>query len=144
MLKRASEVIASGDESSIVDYAIEVNRQIVATTAELEQVKSHLRSLALDRTSSLTSGSVELDGCLGAAKVTFTADTVKPKKGRDLKDLEANLSREAFMRLFHKEIVVSPVEAFQEVLARMPALEREIVDRFLEIRPSTPKVNLPR
>lgn len=144
MLKKASEVIASGDEAAIVDYAIEVNRRVSAASGELEEAKSHLRELALGRVEDQESGSVEIEGNLGAATIVFTPHAVRPLKGADLRDAEVNLSAETFARLFTKEIVIQPVRDFQDRLGALTAAERAVVERFIEIRPSTPKVNLPR
>ena len=65
-------------------------------------------------------------------------------KGRDLKDLEVNLSAETFARLFTKTIAIQPASGFKEILARVSPAERAIVERFVEVKPSTPKVNIPR
>lgn len=144
MLKRASEVIASGDEAAVVDYAIEVNRRILAASGELEEAKGHLREVALGRVEDQETGSVEIEGNLGAATINFTPHTVRLLKGVDLRDIEVNLSDETFARLFTKEIVVQPVRDFREHLGTLTAAERAVVERFVEIKPSTPKVNLPR
>jgi len=144
MLKKASEVIASGDEPSIVDYAIEVNRRVSAAQGELDKAKSHLREVALGRVEDHVSGSVDIEGNLGAATIVFTPDTVKTRKGADLNDIEANLSAETFTRLFTKEIVIRPVSNLQDRLDTLTTSERTIIERFVEVRPSTPKVNLPR
>lgn len=140
MLKRAREVIASGDERLVVDYAIEANRTVSRTSEELEEAKAFLRKVALGRVGKLPS--VELEGDLGVATISFSRSEAKPKKGADLRDIEVNLPPEVFARLFSKEVVVHPVRDFGDHLDRLTPSERAILDRFIEIRPSTPKVHL--
>jgi hypothetical protein len=75
MLKSAQEVIASGNDRFVVDYAIEVNRQITAFSKELSTVKKHLRKLGLSR---VVAGkrSVAVEGNLG---VGSTPKVIVPK-----------------------------------------------------------------
>lgn len=142
MLKTAQEVIASGDERAVVDYAVEVNRSISRSQVELDEAKAFLRRLAEARRQD-QGDSVEIDGNLGAATVEFQArPEVKLKKGRDLRDIEANLSEETFRRLFVKTIQVRAVEELPELIEALSVGDREIVERFLEITPKTPKVFL--
>lgn len=141
MLQTAQEVIASGDERAVVDYAVEVNREIARSQVELDEAKVFLRKLAEERRGS--GDSVEIDGNLGAATVEFqTRPDVKLRKGRDLRDIEVNLSEEGFRRLFVKTIQVRPLEDLPELLEGLSQADRETVDRFLEITPKTPKVYL--
>jgi hypothetical protein len=140
MLKRAQEVIASGDEKQVVDYAIEANRQVTSASAELDKAKAFLRSAALRRAEGAFS--VELEGHLGVATVSFARSEVKIRKNRDLRDLEVNLPAEVFSALFAKEILIRPVEDFADRLADLHPSQRVILDRFIEVRPSTPKVHL--
>jgi hypothetical protein len=82
MLKTAQEVIASGDERAVVDYAIEVNRSISRSQVELNEAKAFLRRLASARRQE-QGDSVEIDGNFGAATVEFqTRPEVKLKKGK--------------------------------------------------------------
>ena len=140
MLKRAHEVIASGDERAIVDYAIEANRTISRATIELESVKAHLRKIALGRSEGALN--VELEGNLGVATVAFPRPEAKPRRGKDLKDVEVNLQAEVFARMFSKEILVRPVDGFEDRLPLLAPAERVIIEQFIEIKPSTPKVHL--
>jgi len=140
MLKRAREVIASGDVRQVVDYAIEANRQASQASAELNEAKAFLRTSALGQADGFDI--VELEGNLGVATVSFSRAEAKPRKGWDLKDIEVNLRPEVFSALFAKEIVVRPVDDFEDRLADLQPAERTIIDRFIEIRPSTPKVHL--
>lgn len=141
MLQTAQEVIASGDERAVVDYAVEVNREIARSQVELDEAKVFLRKLAEERRGS--GDSVEIDGNLGAATVEFQArPDVKLRKGRDLRDIEVNLSEEGFRRLFVKTIQVRALEDLPELLEGLSQADREMVDRFLEITPKTPKVYL--
>lgn len=141
MLKTAQEVIASGDERTIVDYAIEVNRSINRSQAELEEAKAHLRKLAAERDDG--SLSVEIDGNFGVATVKFqTSPEVKVRKGKNLRDVELNLSVKVFSRLFSKKLVVEPVADFETQLSSLSADDQEILSRFVEVKVPTPKVFL--
>lgn len=143
MLKKASEIIALGDDRAVVDFAIEANRELSTIGGELEKAKGHLRKVALGRT---TEGAdqVEIEGGLGVATVVLGGSNVKPRKGQDLRDIEANLSEETFRRLFTKKVTVSPLRDYAIVVASVTGPERETLDRFIEVTPSTPKVFLPR
>lgn len=142
MLKTASEIIAQGDIRTVVDFAIEVNREVTAGSRELDYVKVHLREEARK---SVESGKVvDIEGNLGTATIVFDNDTPKTRKGQDLKGIEPNLSEETFARLFTKEVVVKPVKDFIDMIEGLSAAEKAIVDRFVEIRPATPKVYLPK
>ncbi len=142
MLKTAQEVIASGDERAVVDYAVEVNRSISSSQVELDEAKAFLRRLAEGRREE-QGDSVEIDGNLGAATIKFqTRPEVKLKKGRDLRDIEATLPEETFRRLFVKTVQIRAVEDLPELIVTLSAGDRETVDRFLEITPKTPKVFL--
>jgi hypothetical protein len=146
MLKTASEVIAQGDTKAVVDFAIEANREVTATSRELNKAKAHLREDARkgsDR-DELEGTSVDIGGNLGTATVVFDSDTPKTRKGQDLKGIEPNLSEETFARLFTKEVVVKPVKDFLDHLGELSSAERAVVTRFIEIKPTTPKVYLPK
>lgn len=141
MLRTASEVIASGDDGAVVDFAIEVGRQAAAALEELGVAKSYLRKVAAK---SQGSWRVEIPGNIGVATVVFDRDVPKPRKGKDLRDIEPNLSEETFARLFTKSVTVKPVEGFISRLDGLSPSEKAIVDRFIEVRPQTPKVYLPK
>lgn len=140
MLKTAQEVIASGDDRAIVDYAIEVSRLINRHTAELETAKAHLRGLAQKTREGKPL--VELEGNLGVAEVRFPLRSdVKARKGRDLRDLEVNLEK-SFSRLFLRVVQIQPVEDFADEAQLLSPEERAVLDRFVEVTPATPKVFL--
>ena len=141
MLKKASEVIASGNVGSVVDFAIEANREVASSQRELDAAKAYLRGRALAQRVG-RQDLVELEGHLGLASVAFSPDTAKAKKGKDLKDLEANLSPGTFALLFTKMIVITPVKELPELLGTLEEAERLVVERFLEVKPTTPKVFL--
>jgi hypothetical protein len=142
MLKTASEVIALGDVRGVVDFAIEANREATAIGRELNTAKAHLRDEA--RVIMGRQRTVDLEGNLGTASVVFDGDTPRTRKGQVLKDIEPNLSDETFSRLFTKEVVVKPVKDFLGQLRSITAAERAVIDRFIEVRPQTPKVYLPK
>lgn len=142
MLQTAQEVIASGDERAVVDYAVEVNREISRAQVELDEAKVFLRKLAAERRGA-DDDAVEIDGNLGVATVAFPArPDVKLRKGRDLRDIEVNLSEEGFRRLFVRTIQVRALEELPDLLEGLSKADRDAVDLFLEITPKTPKVNL--
>lgn len=140
MLKRAREVIASGDERAIVDYAIEASRTVNRASGELEEAKAHLRKIALGRAEGASS--VELEGNLGVATVSFARSEAKTRKGKDLKDIEVNLASTVFSGLFSKEILVKPAGDFEDRFDLLGPADRAVVEQFIEIKPSTPKVHL--
>ena len=144
MLKRASDIIAHGDERAIVDFAIESNRELATIGRELELAKGHLRKVALGRAGDGTEGPVEIEGNLGVASVAFGPAGVKTRKGRDLRDIEANLSEDTFRRLFTRKLQVHPHKDLATLVASVEGSERDVIDQFLAIKPSTPKVFLPR
>lgn len=141
MLRRAREVISSGDERSVVDYAIEANRTVVQANTELEEAKGFLRKVALGRRAG-EALSVELEGNLGVATVNFSRSDPKTRKGKDLKDIEVNLAPEVFAKLFTKVVHVQPVGDFEVRLAQLPPADRAIIEQFVEIKLATPKVHL--
>lgn len=142
MQKRASDVIASGDERAVVDFAIGVNRKVHSASMELEAAKVHLRQLGR-RALGEEAKSAILSGNLGEASVAFPPDKVQVRPGMSLKDAEVNLDPEVFSRLFVKEVVVRPSQDFQSELAGLSAADRARVRQFIEVIPTTPKVFLP-
>lgn len=142
MQKRASEVIASGDQRAIVDFALGLNRKVQAASGELEEAKAHLRKLGRAALGE-EAKSVSLAGNLGEASVAFPPDKVQTRSGMDLKDAEVNLTAEVFSRLFFKEIVIRPAKDFLAELASVSEADQARVRQFVEIVPTTPKVFLP-
>lgn len=62
----------------------------------------------------------------------------------NLADIEENLSAESFARLFVTRVVVEPASDFLEKLPDVAPPERAVLDNFLDVVPSTPKVYLPK
>lgn len=153
MLRRAEEVITSGDERAAVDFAISMNRQVAQGKRELDRIKAHLRKMA--RRETLTEGSpatapygplsdgVTLDGNIGTAYVQFPPKEARVRRGQDLRDIEVNLTRQAFYLLFMKTTVVKPAKDFLDRIGSLDAAGRMVVDRFIEVTEPTGKVNLP-
>ena len=142
MLRTAQEVISSGDDLSIVDYAVETNRLVSIARTELDAVKVHLRKMADGRRSS-SEYSVEIEGRIGIATVEFPLrPEVTVRRGRNLQDLEVNLPLEVFRRLFVRTVQFRPVDDIDERIRELPADQREIVEEFVEITTKTPKVYL--
>lgn len=144
MLKTASEIIAQGEIKAVVDFAIEVNRELTAGNRELSQAKGHLREEAKGHLREEEITSVDIEGNLGTATVVFDGEVPKIRRGQDLKGIEPNLSEETFAKLFTKEIVVKPVKDFVSLLQDLSSAERAVIARFVEVSPSTPKVYLPK
>jgi len=125
---------------------------VTAGSRELNKVKAHLREDARetsglvlgDTVQNLEGTSIDIEGNLGTATVVFDKDAPKSRKGQALKDIEPNLSAETFAQLFTKEVVVKPVKDFVDRLAELTPAERAVIDRFLEVAPTTPKVYLPK
>lgn len=144
MEKTAKEVVASGSVRSMVDYAIEVNRQIVASTKELEEMKVALREKGQEVSNLLGKNQVEIEGNLGVAQITFVKSQVKPKKGVDLLAAEGNLPPEVFNLLFVKKTVVEVASDFEGKQGALTPAQRMVLANLVEIVPSTPRVNLPK
>jgi hypothetical protein len=142
MLKKAQSVVASGEVDEIVDLAIQHHRRKLASEAELDILKAKLREVARERGSETSL--VELEGKLGVATVVMVDDNVRVRKGMDLKDIEENLPREVFLRLFVKTVQVVPGPDFLGHVRRLASSNRAVLDHFMDISPATPKVNLPR
>lgn len=142
MLKKAQDVVASGDLGAVVDLAIQHHRRKLASEAELEVLKAKLREVA--REQALERSSVEFEGKLGVANVVFVKDDVKVRKGMDLRDVEENLPPEVFSRLFVKTVQVVPGPEFRERAKGLLPVNSNVLHQFVEIVPATPKVNLPR
>ena len=140
MLKKASEVIASGNVRSVVDYAIEANRQQTSAKRELDEAKAHLRKVA-GQTRSKKAGRVELQGTLGLATVMFSSDEAQVT-AQGIEELEAALSPETFKLLFVRQTTIMPVREIAGLLESLSATEREVVNRYVQIKPVTPKVYL--
>jgi len=144
MEKTAREVIATGDIPSTVDFAIELHRRIAAQGRELDELKRHLRVIAKEKVGTTGARTSEIMGHLGTASVVFEKDQVKPRKGLDLSDIEENLSAETFARLFVTKVVVDPAPDLLDKIGDLTPAERAVVENFLDIVPSTPKVYLPK
>jgi hypothetical protein len=101
VLKKAQEVVASGDVRAIVDFGIELDRTIKAESQELEEIKRVLREVGettlADRRTEKT---VQVEGHLGVVTVTYPADAPKLKAGVDLAASEAGIPEDVFKTLF--------------------------------------------
>lgn len=144
MLKTAKDVLASGNVSSVVDFAIETNRTITALSKELEGVKPFLRAEGTRLQALSGQNSVEITGNLGVATVVGVKPEPKAKKGMSLADLEASLPPEVFSALFVKKVVVNIADDYEAKVANLTAAQRAVVSNFVEVVASTPRVNLPK
>lgn len=142
-MRRARDVIASGDSQAVVEFAVELGRRIHLLTGDLDAVKGWLRADARSRRSE-ESTQVEFFGRNGSVTVVFTSDVAKTKPGMSLRDAEVNLPPETFAKLFVKEVVVRPADDFLDQLSTLSEAERSTVSKFIEVIPATPKVYLPR
>jgi hypothetical protein len=141
MLKRAREVISSGSVHAIVDFGVELDRKIKLEVSELEEIKKFLRSLGEtsleDRRSEK---SVQIEGNLGVAIVTYPKSTPKLKPGVDLLASEEGIPPDVFRVLFRKKTVVDLAEGFLEKLGDIPVEDREMILDLIEVHSSTPRV----
>jgi len=144
MEKLAQEVIDAGDVPAAVDYAIELYRRINALSRDLNEIKGYLREVAKTDVGSSGSRTANIVGNLGTVSVIFERDTVKARRDMALADIEENLSEETFARLFVTRVIVEPSSDFLDKLSELSPAERAVVENFLEIVPSTPKVYLPK
>ena len=144
MEKTAKEVIAAGDVRAAVDFAIELHRRIAAQGKELDEAKRYLREIAKEEVGASGVRSTEIIGNLGVASVVFERDSIKARREMNLADIEENLSEETFARLFVTRVVVEPTQDLLDKLQGLSPAERAVLENFLEIQPSTPKVYLPK
>lgn len=144
MEKLAQEVIEAGDVPAAVDYAIELYRRINALSKDLNEIKSYLREVAKSDVGSSGARTASIAGNLGTASVIFERDTVKTRRDMVLADIEENLPEETFARLFVTRVIVEPSSDFLDKLPDLSPAERAVVENFLEVTPSTPKVYLPK
>jgi hypothetical protein len=145
MRKSASEVIAEGDLSAVVDLAIDLNREVSAAEKELNELKVYLRGVA--RSQKHGAAEVELEGLSGTISVTFPGLQLKTKKGVDLRDLEVNIGPAAFAKLFLRTIEIVPAmppDDFLEVLATLSPADQAKIKNFIAISEQTAKVYVPR
>jgi len=144
MLKTAKDVVASGDVSSVVDFAIEANRTISGLTKELEIVKAALRAKGVELAALSGENAVEFHGYLGAAQIVMVRPSFKVRKGVDLLASEAGLPPEVFNALFVKRTVVDFSADFETKLASLPPAQKAVISNLVESALSTPRVNLPK
>ena len=140
MLKDSKAVIATGDVSLIVDLAIEANRTMTAAKDGLEQAKSFLRDHALSEEGT---GSVELEGNLGAAQVVIPEPRPRAKHGVDLPACVKALPEEMVGRLFVVRTVVDFAPDFEARVASLPTEQQAAVWNLIKMADQTPRVSLP-
>lgn len=147
MLKRAEDVIASGDERAAIDFAISMNRQVAQSKRELDRIKVHLREVAHLRTLKVGDPSpqegVTLEGNIGSVFIQFPPKEARVRRGQDLRDIGVNVSRQTMLLLFTNTVAVKPVKDFVDQIDKIDPAERAVVDRFVEMISPTGKVNLP-
>ena len=142
MLKEARAVIATGDATQVVDYAIEANRVMTAAKKGLDEAKVYLRQRA--EASALPGETVELKGNLGSAQVTLVARPVA-KPGVDLVACFDKLS-EDLQWLFTREVKVTVTlkEDFEELVKNLSPEHKAVIRNLIEVRSQTPRVSLPQ
>lgn len=144
MLKSAQDVLASGDVRAIVDFAIEANRTVVSTTAELRVVKLHLRALAeAEKRGNPRLTNVKFEGLTGVAQVVLGKPVPHGRKGMNLRDLRKVLSEELYASLFNEIVQVDVSEDYETNYSQLNPSQRIVVDRYVEFAPPTSRVNLP-
>lgn len=142
MLRKAKDVIASGDIAAVIDYGIEIDRSVKAEVRELEEVKAFLRGKGQTQAGSQVSErKVELSGNLGIVTVVYPGPAVKVRRGVDLLACEKGMDSTVFNALFRKEVFLS--EGFLAKLAKLSASERAMVLNLVEIGVGTPRVAFP-
>lgn len=145
MLRTAQEVVSSGDVPAIVDFGIELDRQIKSESTELEEIKRVLRQVGeTDLADRRTEKTVQIDGHLGAVTVTYPADTPKLKPGVDLVASEAGIPEHVFKLLFRKRIVIDFEVGFLDKLTRLDAEDRAMILDLIEVHRSTPRILWPK
>jgi hypothetical protein len=146
VLRTAKDVLASDSIEAVVDFAIEVNREVVSLSKELEAVKPFLRDEGMRLAALNGTNSAELVGNMGAATIVGVKPSPKPKRGMDLASLEAVLPPEVFYSLFTKKVVVTVeiADSYESKLGLLTAQQRAVLANYIEVVGATPRVNLPK
>lgn len=144
MLKSARDVLASGDVRAIVDFAIEANRMVAATSTELRSVKAHLRGLAEDqKRGDPSKTSVKFEGHLGVAQVVLGKPFPHGRKGMNLGDLKRTLPEDIYASLFSEITVVGVADGYEENFSQLNPAQRLVVEKYVDFSATTSRVNLP-
>jgi len=146
VLKSAKDVIASGGVSGVVDYAIELNRQVLSLKEQLEEAKDYLRVEAkkLQPKGKTFYPSITLEGKLGEATVSFTYDTYKLRPGVNLLACKKGIPPDLWNSLFVTKTSVEFAPDFFQKVAGLKEPRKTLMDNLVERVPSIPRVNLPR
>jgi hypothetical protein len=145
MLKKAQEVIASGDVPAVVDFGIELDRTTKADTAQLNEIKEFLRGFgATEAADRKTEKTVEILGNLGTVSITYPAQSPKLRSGVDLVASEAGIPKHVFELLFHKRTVVDFKSGFVENLKKLDSKERGMILDLIELEDTTPRIFWPK
>jgi hypothetical protein len=131
---------------AIVDYGIELDRQLRAGGQQLEEIKRFLRKVGetslADRRTEKT---VQIDGNIGVVAVTYPANGPRLRAGVDLLASEEGIPDYVFKRLFRKKTIVEFAESFVEKLGLLDDEDdRELILSLVEVLPATPRVTWPK
>lgn len=144
MLKSAEDVVASDDAAAIVDYAIELNRQVVQLQGELDVLKEALRKKGAAEAASTGEIKIRVGGRLGEAQIVLVRPSWKARKGVDLLASSAGVPPEVFDALFVKRTVVDLAPDFGEKVAQLPRGLQVVLSNLVESTSATPRVILPK
>ena len=142
MIKTAKEVVATGDEKLLVDFAIESHRLITSTTKEFEAAKSYLRERAEDIVAHTNEPNATITGNIGTASIAFLKPEPRAKKEVDLLASEATMSPELWNLFFRKVTTVEVVGDAEAKMAALAPAQRNLIASLIEICPRTPRVTL--
>lgn len=142
MQKSASEVVAAGSVGSVVDMAVEMNREVARLTKELDVLKAALREKGLSEVALSGENNVTFEGTVGTAQVVAVRPAPRAKKGVDLLASEANLPADVWGSLFTKRVVVEIAEDYEAKVAALPTAQRAVLGNLVEVVAGTPRVNL--
>jgi len=146
-LTKAAEVIATGNVETAVDAAISMNREAAALSKEVDGIKGFLREAAGKVVAKDGTTKTDLAGTLGVAQVVFPVPSpgiVKGKEDTDVLALKDALPAEVFASLFTEVKKVKFAEDFEEKLATLTPQQKAVVGKLVEMKPATPRVNLPK
>ncbi len=141
-LRTASDVISCGSLADAVDYAISVSRELEDAERELGTIKRYLRDEGLKLAAQQGDRTTTLRGSLGTAQIVFTKPSPKVRRGADLLEAEKNLPPEVFQRLFSKRVSVEILTGFEEKTHSLTLAQRAVLQKFIRIAPSTPRLVL--
>lgn len=140
--KLATDIIASNDTVSMVDAAVEMNREIARLSKELDALKTALRHQGIAHVATTGLNHHTFEGTIGSAQVVAVKPSPKAKKGVDLLASENSLPSDVWTSLFTKVTKVEFAPDFEQRMASLTTAQKTVLSNLVEMVEQTPRVNL--